>query len=113
MAAMMKARIVEQVPVYDGWYGLHRLGVQMPGGAVVERHLLQCRPAAAVLPYDPNRREAMLVTQLRAAVMASGEAPLLEAIAGNLDGKDAEECVRQESLEEAGLRLVAPLEPVA
>ena len=110
---MTGPRIVEQVPVYDGWYRLHRLGIEMPDGAVAERHLLECRLAAAVLPYDPVRRVAMLVSQPRAAVIALGEKPLLEAIAGNLDDMNPEECVRQEALEEAGLHLRGTLEPVA
>jgi nudix-type nucleoside diphosphatase (YffH/AdpP family) len=110
---MTGARIVEQVPVYAGWYRLHRLGLQMPGGAVVERHLLECRLAAAVLPYDPVRRVAMLVSQPRAAVIALGAAPLLEVIAGNLDDLEPEQCARQEALEEAGLQLRGALEPVA
>jgi len=110
---MTGPRIVEQVPVYAGWYRLHRLGVEMPDGAVAERHLLECRLAAAVLPYDPVRRVAMLVSQPRAAVIALGEEPLLEVIAGNLDGLDPEDCARQEALEEAGLQLRGALEPVA
>ena len=110
---MKTPRIVEQVPLYDGWYRLHRLGIEMPDGAVAERHLLECRIAAAVLPYDPVRRVAMLVSQPRAAVLASGEGPLLEAIAGNLDEMEPEECARQEALEEAGLQLRGAIEPVA
>jgi len=110
---MTAPRIVEQVPVYDGWYRLHRLALEMPDGAVAERHLLECRPAAAVLPYDPVRRVAMFVTQPRAAVIACGEAPLLEAIAGNLDGQEPEACARQEALEEAGLQLHGSMQPVA
>jgi hypothetical protein len=77
MTGMTAPRIVEQVPVYDGWYRLYRLGAEMPGGAVVERHLLECRPA------------------------------------GNLDGQEPEACARQEALEEAGLQLRRPMQPVA
>jgi len=110
---MTAPRIVEQVPVYDGWYRLHRLGVEMPDGSVAERHLLECRPAAAVLPFDPVRHVAMLVSQPRAAVIAAGEVPLLEAIAGNLDSDDPEACVRKEALEEAGLQLRGAMQPVA
>lgn len=113
IAGMTLPRIVEQVPVYDGWYRLHRLGIEMSDGHVVERHLLECRTAAAVLPYDPVRRVAMLVSQPRAAVIACGQAPLLEAIAGNLDGQEPEDCARQEALEEAGLQLRGQMQPVA
>jgi len=54
----------------------------------------------------------MLITQPRAAVMEAGAAPLLEAIAGNLDDGEAEAMGRKEAMEEGGLRLGA-LEPVA
>ncbi|MCW1381690.1 ADP-ribose pyrophosphatase [Novosphingobium sp. KCTC 2891] len=106
------AEIAARHMVYDGWYKFWRLDVRLPDGMVVERHLLDNGSAVAVLPYDPARRVAMLVSQPRAAVLAAGEAPLLEAIAGNLDSVPAEERIREEAMEEGGLRLGA-LEPVA
>ncbi|MEO0033819.1 MAG: hypothetical protein RIS94_3577 [Pseudomonadota bacterium] len=106
------AEIVTRQLVYDGWYRFWRLEVLLPDGVVVERHLLDNGQAVAVLPYDPVRRVCMLVSQPRAAVMSAGEAPLLEAIAGGLDGIAAEARIREEALEEGGLRLGA-LEPVA
>lgn len=105
------ARIVGRTLVYDGWYRLHRLEVAMPDGARVERHLLDNGSAVAVLPYDPVRRTCMVITQPRAAVLEAGEAPLIEAIAGALDGIDPAARIREEAMEEAGLRLRA-LEPV-
>jgi nudix-type nucleoside diphosphatase (YffH/AdpP family) len=69
----------------------------------------------AVLPYDPERRVALLVRLPRApALYAQGLATLLEAPAGMLDKKDEDpaDCARREAMEEAGLRLGA-LEPIA
>jgi nudix-type nucleoside diphosphatase (YffH/AdpP family) len=67
--------------------------------------------AVCVLPYDPERRVALLVRQFRAAVFhASGEAEVLEAPAGMLDEDDPAACARREALEEVGLTL-ASLEP--
>lgn len=106
------AEIVARQLVYDGWYKFWRLKVRLPDGVTVERHLLDNGQAVAVLPYDPVRRVAMLVSQPRAAVLAAGEPPLLEAIAGNLDALHPEARIREEALEEGGLRLGA-LEPVA
>jgi nudix-type nucleoside diphosphatase (YffH/AdpP family) len=106
------AQIVARRLVYDGWYRFWRLEVRLPDGMVVERHLLDNGQAVAVLPYDPVRRVCLLVSQPRAAVLAAGEPPLLEAIAGGLDGVAPEERIREEALEEGGLRLSA-LEPVA
>lgn len=63
-------------------------------------------PAAAVLPYDLDRRKAVLIRQFRAAVLHSGgPQQLIETVAGLLDEDDPETCARREALEEAGLRL--------
>jgi nudix-type nucleoside diphosphatase (YffH/AdpP family) len=107
-----KTEILERKLVYDGWYRFWMLRLRMPDGAVVERHLLDNGQAVAVLPYDPVRRVAMLITQPRAAVLVAGEPDLLEAIAGNLDAMAPEQRIIEEAMEEGGLRLGA-LEPVA
>jgi len=61
-----------------------------------------------VLPYDPAARTALLVSLPRAPVIwAGGPAELLEAVAGMIDGEDAEAAARREALEEAGVRLGA------
>jgi nudix-type nucleoside diphosphatase (YffH/AdpP family) len=66
-----------------------------------------------VLPYDPERRVAILVRQFRAPVFhAAGEAEMLEAPAGLLDEDEPANGARREVLEEVGLTL-AVLEPVA
>jgi nudix-type nucleoside diphosphatase (YffH/AdpP family) len=106
------AQILDRRLVYDGWYRLWVLRLSLPDGAVVERHLLDNGQAVAVLPYDPARRVAMLITQPRAAVLAAGAPDLLEAIAGNLDGAPPASRVLAEAMEEGGLRLGA-LEPVS
>lgn len=85
---MNSPRITHRTLVYDGWYSLSRIEIQMPDGTRVERHLLNNGSAVAVLPYDPVRRVCMLIDQPRAPVIAAGEPPLLEAIAGNLDSAD-------------------------
>lgn len=64
--------------------------------------------AAAVLAYDPKRREAVLVRQLRLPPGLDGEDPMsLEIIAGLLDRttEDPEATARREAHEEAGLDL--------
>jgi nudix-type nucleoside diphosphatase (YffH/AdpP family) len=109
---MTTASITDRTLVYDGWYKFFRLTVEMPDGAIVERHLLDNGSAVAVLPYDPARRVCMLIEQPRAAVLAAGEPPLLEAIAGNLDGAAPAARIVEEAFEEGGLRL-GTLEPVA
>ena len=81
------------------------------GGA--HRHTFEIEShghAAAVLPYDPVRREAVLVRQLRLPQALDGEDPMsLEIVAGLLDvaGEGPEATVRREAHEEAGLELGA------
>lgn len=59
-----------------------------------------------VLPYDPDRRLAMLVRQFRAPVCATvAQTDLLEAVAGLSDGEESECAVLREAFEETGLRL--------
>jgi nudix-type nucleoside diphosphatase (YffH/AdpP family) len=106
------ATITRQTLVYDNWYRFYRLELTMADGALAERHLLDNGSAVAVLPYDLERRCVLLISQPRAAVIAAGEPPLLETIAGMLESAAPDDQVRQEALEEAGLRLGA-LVPVA
>ena len=96
--------------IYEGWTRLLKVALHTPDG-VHERHIEDHGKAIAVLPYDPARRTVVLVRQPRAPVWFEGEADLLEAIAGRIDGEAAEDCARREALEEAGVRL-ATLEPV-
>lgn len=107
----LPAKIVGRTLIYDGWYKFHRLEIDMPDGTRAERHLLDNGSAVAVLPYDPVRRVCMLIDQPRAAVLAAGEPPLLEVIAGNLDGAAPDHRIVEEAMEEGGLRL-SRMDPV-
>lgn len=99
--------IVAEEEVYRGWTRLRRIAFRMPDGAVVERHLEDHGSAVAVLPFDPARRCALLVSMPRAPVVAAGEADLLEVVAGALDGEDPVDCARREAIEEAGVHLAS------
>lgn len=105
------ARIVSRDVVFQGWYTFFRLMVEMPDGVIVDRELLHRGSACAVLPYDPVRRVAMLITQPRPGAMFHGEPSPYEAIAGSLDGADPATRIVAEAMEEGGLRL-GPIEPV-
>ena len=88
--------------------------VRTAEGRELERSVDDHGDAVAVLPYDPERRVAVLTRQERAPPLLAGEvAPGLEALAGMIDaGEDAETAARREAAEETGLALAA-LEPVA
>lgn len=82
------------------------LDVELPDGQTMRREIEDHGPAVAVLPYDRERRTAILVRQFRAPVfLASGEDALVEAIAGVLESHDPAACGRREASEEAGLDL--------
>jgi nudix-type nucleoside diphosphatase (YffH/AdpP family) len=102
-----KIEIVGREIAFAGWLTLSITSIRMADGRVMRREVVEHGKATAVLAYDPERRMAMLVRQLRAPVyMTSGEELLLEAIAGMLDdGTDAPTTARREAMEEAGLRL--------
>lgn len=105
--------ILDQRVVHDGWSRFRILRVRTADGTVLQREVEDHGPAVAVLPYDPRRRVATLVTQLRPALMfACGAQTLTEAPAGLLEeGEAPADCARREALEETGLRLGA-LEPL-
>lgn len=99
--------------VYQGWSDLLLATVRGPDGEEFGREIEDHGAAVGVLPYDPERRVAVLVRQFRAPVThASGEADLLECPAGLLESADPAEDARREAMEEAGLKL-GVLEPVA
>jgi nudix-type nucleoside diphosphatase (YffH/AdpP family) len=98
--------------VYQGYVTLLMATLAADDGTVFKREIEHHGHAVAVLPYDPARRTALMVSLPRAPVIWSDGPPeLLEAVAGMIDGEDAQACVRREALEEAGVRLNA-LEPV-
>lgn len=109
---MTAYRIKQIDTVYKGWRKLLKMTVQMPDGREMTREVLNSGDATAVLPYDLERRNVILVRQFRAPVMhLEGHADFLEAIAGLLDEDKPEDCARRESMEEAGIQ-VERLEPL-
>ncbi|HTK34641.1 MAG TPA: NUDIX hydrolase [Caulobacteraceae bacterium] len=88
--------------------------VRLPDGAVVAREIEDHGDAVALLPFDPERRTALLVRLFRASPLYKGADPMLvEAPAGLVDeGETPENAIRREAAEETGLTL-GELEPVA
>jgi nudix-type nucleoside diphosphatase (YffH/AdpP family) len=110
---MSAPEILDKTVVHDGWAKYSVLRVRLRDGHVARRELEEHGPAVTVLPYDPERGTAMLVSQFRVPVLAAaGEHTLMESIAGMIDGEASEDAARREALEETGLKLGA-LEPVA
>jgi nudix-type nucleoside diphosphatase (YffH/AdpP family) len=107
----MAPELLDLKTLHEGWGRLLALRIRLPDGEIIKREVEDHGAAVCVLPYDPERRVAILVRQFRAAVFhASGAAEVLEAPAGMLDEDDPADCARREAFEEVGLTLTA-LEP--
>lgn len=102
----VKIEAVEEV--YRGWCTLSRVTLT-DGEARFHREVEAHGEAVAVLPFDTERRVALLVQLPRVPVLLSGENEhLLEAPAGLVDeGEEPEGCARREAYEEAGVELGA------
>jgi nudix-type nucleoside diphosphatase (YffH/AdpP family) len=113
MAEPSKAEILSVAPLSQGYVKLFRARVRLPDGAEVDREIESHGDAACVLPYDAERRMALMVSGPRMPVIhALGrDHRLLEAPAGMLEGMDPQACARKEAEEEAGL-ILRELEPV-
>ena len=108
----MKPKILSIETIYEGWSKFSRAMIQTDGKPF-KREIEDHGRAVVVLPYDPQRRIAVLVRLLRApALVAAGEDSLLEAPAGLIDKDDPADAARREVMEEAGLR-IGELEHIA
>jgi nudix-type nucleoside diphosphatase (YffH/AdpP family) len=98
--------------LYQGYCTLMLATLAGPDGETFTREIEHHGRAASVLPYDPQRRCVLLLSLPRPPVIWAGGPPeLAEAPAGMVEDEDAEDCVRREALEEAGVRL-GRLEPI-
>jgi nudix-type nucleoside diphosphatase (YffH/AdpP family) len=109
----MKPRILERETVYGGYLTVERLRIRLADGAEVWRDIERHGDAVAVLPYDAERRVALVVRLFRAPVFdVTGEGVLEEACAGMIEDEDAKTATRREASEELGVAL-GPLEFMA
>lgn len=92
--------------LHKGWNTFGIATLKLPDGGTVDRALEDHGAATCVLPYDPERRVAVLVRQVRVAPMFWGEpGEFDEAPAGGLDGETPEVAARREVMEETGIRV--------
>ena len=105
----MRPEILDRDTTHIGYMTVERLRVRLADGAEVIREVENHGDAVAVLPYDPDRRTALIVKLFRVpAFDRFGEEALEEACAGMIEPPaDEAETVRREALEELGLRLGA------
>jgi len=108
----MKWSAISNKLLYGGFFKLYRFELKhdlFDGGEspVLTRELLDRHHAAAVLPYDPERDELVLIEQFR---IGAGEDPsgpwLIEIIAGLREpDESAEKLIHREAMEEAGCEI--------
>jgi len=104
----MQPKIIARETVYAGYLSIDRLKLRLADGATVWREVERHGDAAVVLPYDVQRRCALLVRLFRAPVFdACGEISVEEACAGMIEDEDAEGAARREATEEMGVVLGA------
>jgi nudix-type nucleoside diphosphatase (YffH/AdpP family) len=102
------AEILGIATLYEGWARLLLATIRGPDGRSFERLIEDHGTAACVLPYDRERKTAILVRQFRAPVcLASAKTETLEVIAGRVEIEDARTAAVREAMEEAGVRLDA------
>jgi len=102
--------ILGKEPLYSGFFKMvkyrfrHRLYL---GGwsETVEREIFERGHAVAVLLYDPELQEFVLIEQFRIGALPTSNSPwLLEVVAGIIDpGEVAEDVCYREAQEEAGI----------
>lgn len=104
----MKYRVLNKQRVYQGFFAMDEYHVEhqrFDGGVLqVRRENMERGDAAALLLYDPEADEVLLLEQFRIGPAACGEHPwLIEIIAGMIDaGETAEQAIIREAQEEAG-----------
>jgi ADP-ribose pyrophosphatase len=102
--------LVRQEVAFQGYFkvgryffrhGLHQGGMS----GVISREVFERGQAGAVLIYDPQRDEVVLIRQFRAGAYVARHHPFTwETVAGIIEeGETAEVMVRREAVEEAGL----------
>ena len=100
--------------VFQGYFRVGRYFFRhglFQGGqsGVIKREVFERGHAAAVLPYDPQRDEVVLIRQFRAGAYVAGHHPWTwEIVAGIIEqGETPEDLVRREAVEEADLKIDA------
>ncbi|MCW8332684.1 ADP-ribose diphosphatase [Vibrio sp. SCSIO 43135] len=103
--------IISKETLFKGFFKMvkyrfkHRL---FAGGwsSAIDREMFERGHAAAILPYDPVRDEVVIIEQIRVGALEHSSPWQLEIVAGIIDpGESAEDVVRRESIEEAGVEV--------
>jgi ADP-ribose pyrophosphatase len=103
--------IISKETLFQGFFRMvkyrfkHRL---FEGGwsEPIEREMFERGHAAAMLPYDPITDQVVIIEQIRVGALEHQSPWQLEIVAGMIDqGEVAEDVVRREAVEEAGIEV--------
>jgi nudix-type nucleoside diphosphatase (YffH/AdpP family) len=100
----MTDAILSRRTVYKGWLSLVMVRLRL-GGVECERAIVDHVSGASVLPYDPDRRVAMITRQTRDAVLFLDHPVFPESVSGVTEDELPAETARREAFEEVGLQL--------
>jgi ADP-ribose pyrophosphatase len=102
--------IVKKETLFQGFFQMikyHFKHKRYEGGVsrVIEREMFVRGKAAALLPYDPIRDQVVLIEQIRVGALEHPNPWQIEIVAGIIDkdAEGAEQVVRREAIEEAGV----------
>ena len=105
----LKYKIINKKNLYSGFYSLNQyefIHKKHDGEwtSTVEREIFSGAHVSSLLPYDPIKKEIILIQQFRAGVLSRyDENYLLEIVAGIIDeGENPEETAIRECFEETG-----------
>ncbi|ELB2046626.1 ADP-ribose diphosphatase [Vibrio parahaemolyticus] len=101
--------IISKESVFEGFFKMvkYRFKHKLFAGGwsdVVEREMFERGHAAAMLPYDPKTDQVVIIEQIRIGALEHEHPWQLEIVAGMIDrAESAEEVIRREAQEEAGI----------
>jgi ADP-ribose pyrophosphatase len=115
----LKYKILNKINLYSGFYSLNKYEFihQKHDGEwtdKVQREVFSGAHVSTLLPYDPIKKEIVLIQQFRAGVISRYDDDYLyEIVAGIIEeGENAEETAKRECLEETGceVKKITPIQ---
>ena len=104
-----KYKIIDKKNLYSGFFSLNKyefIHEKHDGNwsGKIEREIFSGAHVSTLLPYDPEKKEIILIEQFRAGVLSRfDDSYLYEIVAGIIDdGETPEDTARRECFEETG-----------
>lgn len=102
-------QIISKETLFHGFFKMVRYSFKhklFEGGwsETIKREMFERGHAAAMLPYDPKTDQVVIIEQIRVGALEHHSPWQMEIVAGMIDsGEQAEDVVRREAVEEAGI----------